>query len=165
MKKNKLADLFTDNNILLLLGLALFLLHMFTNHQYGFHQDEMVKEVGDIYAALPDEEKARTGIVTGENDEAAALNIFGGGYGLPKAVSGSDTFYLRGYGNPPPETVIVVGFDSYYLNLLFDQCAMAGSTVNSYGIDNDLANPSQIYVCRKVRLPWDEFWEKMKHYS
>jgi rhamnosyltransferase len=29
---------FTDTIILLLLGLALFLLHMFTNHQYGFHQ-------------------------------------------------------------------------------------------------------------------------------
>ena len=42
MKKNQFAGIFTDNNILLLLGLALFLLHMFTNHQYGFHQDEMV---------------------------------------------------------------------------------------------------------------------------
>ena len=28
--------------MLWLLGLALFLLHMFTNHQYGFHQDELV---------------------------------------------------------------------------------------------------------------------------
>ncbi len=127
--------------------------------------DEMVKEVGDIYAALPDEEKARTGIVTGENDEAAALNTFGGEYGLPKAVSGSDTFYLRGYDNPPPETVIVVGFDSYYLNLLFDQCTVEGTVTNSYGIDNDLANPPGIYVCRKTRLPWDQIWEKMKHYS
>jgi hypothetical protein len=127
--------------------------------------DEMIKTVGDIYAALPEEEKARAGIVTGENDEAAALNIYGGKYGLPKAVSGSDTFYLRGYGNPPPETLIVVGFDPYYLNLLFDQCTVEGSTVNSYGIDNDLANPPQIYVCRKVRYPWNEFWEKMKHYS
>ena len=32
----------TDTNILLLMALGLFLLHMFTNHQYGFHQDEMV---------------------------------------------------------------------------------------------------------------------------
>ncbi|RPJ25738.1 MAG: hypothetical protein EHM33_13695, partial [Chloroflexi bacterium] len=31
-----------DTTILWLLGLALFLLHMFTNHQYGFHQDELV---------------------------------------------------------------------------------------------------------------------------
>ena len=42
MKSSQPGRLLTDTNILWLLGLALFLLHMFTNHQYGFHQDEMV---------------------------------------------------------------------------------------------------------------------------
>ena len=42
MNKPKSNSFFTDTNILLIMGLALFLLHMFTNHQYGFHQDEMV---------------------------------------------------------------------------------------------------------------------------
>src|SRR5262245_37735672 len=42
MKSSRSNTLFTDTNILLLLGFALFLIHMFTNHQYGFHQDEMV---------------------------------------------------------------------------------------------------------------------------
>src|SRR5262245_54763916 len=42
MKSSKANTFFTDTNILLLLGLELFLLHMFTNHQYGFHQDELV---------------------------------------------------------------------------------------------------------------------------
>jgi hypothetical protein len=127
--------------------------------------DEMIKTVGDIYADLPEEEKARAGILTAENDEAAALNIYGGQYGLPQAISGSDTFYLRGYGNPPPEIVITVGMDRSYLEQFFEQCAMAGTTTNSYDIDNDLANPPTIYVCRKTRLPWQEIWEKIKHYS
>ncbi|HEX9389317.1 MAG TPA: glycosyltransferase family 39 protein, partial [Anaerolineales bacterium] len=42
MKPSKASSFFTDVNILSLLGLVLFLLHMFTNHQYGFHQDELV---------------------------------------------------------------------------------------------------------------------------
>jgi len=42
MKKSRFVEFFTDNTVLCLLGLALFLLHMFTNHRYGFHQDEMV---------------------------------------------------------------------------------------------------------------------------
>src|SRR5919108_5477898 len=42
MKSSKSSSWFTDKNILWLLGLGLFLLHMFTNHQYGFHQDELV---------------------------------------------------------------------------------------------------------------------------
>src|SRR6185503_13208965 len=42
MKLSKSKTFLTDTSILILLGLGLFLLHMFTNHQYGFHQDEMV---------------------------------------------------------------------------------------------------------------------------
>jgi hypothetical protein len=49
--------------------------------------------------------------------------------------------------------------------MFFDQCTVEGTTVNSYGIDNDLADPPEIYLCRKVRFPWQEFWEKIKHYS
>jgi hypothetical protein len=131
--------------------------------QIGWH--EMIKTVADVYADLPIEEKPQVGILTGENDEAAALNIYGSEYGLPKAVSGSDTFYLRGYGNPPPETVITVGLDRSYLGQFFEQCTMEGTITNSYGIDNDLANPPGIYVCRNARLPWNEIWRMIKHYS
>ena len=42
MKRSTSSLFFTDTYFLLLCGLALFLLHMFTNHQYGFHQDELV---------------------------------------------------------------------------------------------------------------------------
>src|SRR5215216_1991688 len=42
MKSSETSSFFSDTRILWLLGLALFLLHMFTNHQYGFHQDELV---------------------------------------------------------------------------------------------------------------------------
>src|SRR5512141_109006 len=42
MNPSKSKVFSNDVVVLWLLGLALFLLHMFTNHQYGFHQDEMV---------------------------------------------------------------------------------------------------------------------------
>jgi hypothetical protein len=127
--------------------------------------DEMVKTVGDIYASLPNEEKARAGILTAENDEAAALNIYGGKYGLPKAISGSDTFYLRGYGNPPPETWIVLGYPGSDVNQIFQQCKMAGTITNQYNVDNDLRDPPNIYQCHGPRLPWDELWERLQRFS
>jgi hypothetical protein len=138
-------------------------IHDLFTEQIGWH--EMVKTVGDIYAGLPAEEKVRAGIFTGENDEAAALNLYGGQYGLPKAISGSDTFWLRGYGNPPPETLIVFGLERPYMDQFFEQCTVAGLVSNSYGIKNDLTNPPGIYVCRKARLTWPEIWKKIKHYS
>src|SRR5512134_983032 len=42
MKPSKSNIFSRDTAILWWLALALFLLHMFTNHQYGFHQDELV---------------------------------------------------------------------------------------------------------------------------
>ncbi len=126
---------------------------------------DMIKTVADIYADLPEEEKARVGILTGENDEAAALNVFGPAYGLPKAISGSDTFWLRGYGDPPPETVIVLGIDAVWVHMMFGQCEQAGTISNQYGIRNDLTDPPQIYVCREPRLTWPELWKRLKHFS
>ena len=119
----------------------------------------------EIYADLPEDEKAQAGILAGENDEAAALNLYGGEYGLPKAISGSNTFFLRGYGSPPPEILIVVGFSSEAISALFEQCAVAGTITNVYGVENDLRDPPNIFVCRNPRLPWDQLWSKLKRYS
>jgi hypothetical protein len=125
----------------------------------------MVQTVAGIYADLPEEDKPDAGILTGENDEAAALNLYGGEYGLPKAISGSDTFWLRGYGNPPPETLIVVGLTHEHVGSLFEHCTVAGTITNEYGVENDLRNPPNIFVCQNPRLPWNELWDQLKRYS
>jgi len=125
----------------------------------------MIQTVAGIYEALPSDERAQAGILAGENDEAAALNLYGDEYSLPKAISGSNTFFLRGYGSLPPETLIVVGFAQETVDSLFEQCALAGTITNPYGVENDLRDPPNIFVCRNPLLPWDELWEQLKRYS
>jgi hypothetical protein len=126
---------------------------------------EMIETVAGIYADLPEQEKLQTGIFAGENDEAAALNLYGPEYGLPKAMSGSDTFWLRGYVNPPPETLIVVGYSQEDLDSVFEQCEVAGTITNPYGVENDLRDPPNIFVCRGLRIPLPELWNRIKRYS
>lgn len=137
--------------------------HDIFTEQVGWH--EMIQTVAGIYDNLTNEEKARAGILAGENDEAAALNLYGGEYELPRAISGSDTFWLRGYGNPPPEILIVVGFSQEGVNSLFERCTVAGTITNLYGVNNDLRNPPDIFVCRIPRLPWDELWGSLQRFS
>ena len=137
--------------------------HDIFTEQIGW--DEMIQTVAGIYAGLPDSEKARAGILAGENDEAAALNLYGGDYGLPKAISGSNTFWLRGHGNPPPETFIVVGYSQETASAFFEQCEVAGMITNAYGVENDLRDPPNIFVCRSPRLPWNELWPRLQRYS
>lgn len=126
---------------------------------------EMIKTVADIYADLSPDEKVGAGILTGENDEAAALNLYGPEYELPKAISGSDTFWLRGYGDPPPEVLIVVGFSREEVSSISARCEVAGIITNPYGVENDLRNPPEIFMCRELRISWPEFWNRIKRYS
>jgi 4-amino-4-deoxy-L-arabinose transferase-like glycosyltransferase len=131
--------------------------------QIGWH--EMIETVAGIYGQLPEDEKPRAGILAAENDEAAALNLYGGKFGLPKAISGSDTFWLRGYGDPPPETLIIVGYSQEDVASVSEQCEVAGTITNLYGVDNDLRHPPDIFVCRGLRISWPELWDLVKRYS
>jgi 4-amino-4-deoxy-L-arabinose transferase-like glycosyltransferase len=137
--------------------------HDIFTEQIGWQ--EMIQTVAEIYADLPEDEKAQAAILAGENDEAAALNLYGDEYGLPKAISGSNTFFLRGYGNPPPEILIVVGFSQEAASALFKHCAVAGTITNAHDVENDLRDPPNIFICQGPRLPWPELWGKLKSYS
>ncbi len=78
-----------------------------------FHEEigwpELVAEVARIYAALPPAERGQTGILATNYGEAGAIDLYGGAYGLPKAISGVNSYWAKGYGNPPPQTLIVSG--------------------------------------------------------
>jgi 4-amino-4-deoxy-L-arabinose transferase-like glycosyltransferase len=128
---------------------------------------ELAQTVADIYNALPAEEQARTGILTANYGEAGAVNLYGPAHGLPTAISGVNSYWLRGYGDPPPETVIVLGYsNSSYLTVqLFKTCELAGRVTNPYGVENEETGHPNIYVCRGLRKPWDELWKDMQHFG
>ena len=84
------------------------ILPQFYADRFGWH--EMVEKVADIYNALPPEERAITGIYTGNYGEASAINLFGPKYGLPVAISGHQTYWLWGpHGYTGQETIIING--------------------------------------------------------
>ncbi|MCI0475841.1 MAG: glycosyltransferase family 39 protein, partial [Anaerolineales bacterium] len=99
--------------------------------------EELTQTVAQIYDALPANDKARAGIFAGNYGEAGALNLYGGAYGLPRAISGINSYWLRGYGDPPPEPVVVVGAPSAeYLSAIFESCTLAGRITNKYNVIN-----------------------------
>jgi len=48
-----------------------------------------------------------------------------------------NSFWVRGYGDPEPQTVIVIGLSQQYLEQRFISCRLAGHTWNQYGIKNE----------------------------
>ena len=127
---------------------------------------ELVQTVAKIRDSLPAEDRAQLGIIAGNYGEAGAINLYGPQYGLPAVISGVNSFWQRGYGDPPPQTVIVMGADFDELQQLFVSCTLAARTWNQYGIENEETRWSpNIYVCHTLRRPWPEVWKIARHFG
>jgi hypothetical protein len=127
---------------------------------------ELTETVAGIYAKLPAEEKPQAGILTGNYGEAGAINLYGPAYGLPEAISGINTYWLRGYGDPPPQTLIVIGFQRSVAEEIFQTCDLGGHVTNRYGVKNEETRDwPDIFVCRGLRQPWDELWKHFRHFG
>ena len=108
---------------------------------------ELVEQVAGIYQALPPEQRARAGILAGNYGEAGALDLYGPAYGLPRPISGGNSLWARGYGDPPPETVILVGFERAYAERLFQSCRPVGQVKNRYGVRNEESEHHNFALC------------------
>jgi hypothetical protein len=127
---------------------------------------DLVAAVAQIRDSLPAEERASFGILTGNYGETGAINLYGPAYGLPAALSGTNTAWFRGYGNPPPKTLIVVGLSREYVESNFNSCRFAGHNGNPYGIKNEESEDHpDIYVCGSPRQPWPQFWVDFQAYG
>lgn len=127
---------------------------------------ELVATVADIYAKLPAEERAHTAILTGNYGEMGAINLYGPAYGLPEAISGINSAWERGYGEPPPQTVIIVGYGEEAAHRLFQDCQLAGQVTNRYGIANEESSwRPAILVCQAPRQPWPVLWPHLRSFG
>jgi 4-amino-4-deoxy-L-arabinose transferase-like glycosyltransferase len=127
---------------------------------------ELVQTVAQIRDSVPEQERARLGILAANYGEAGAINLYGSKYKLPRAISGANSFWGRGYGDPPPETLIVLGFSDRFRNETFSSCQLAGHTPNPYEIANEeTSDHPDIYVCRGLKQSWPEFWSDFQYYG
>jgi 4-amino-4-deoxy-L-arabinose transferase-like glycosyltransferase len=127
---------------------------------------ELVQEVARIRDSLPAQDRAHMGILAANYGEAGAINLYGPGYRLPQALSGINSFWRRGYGDPPPETLIVLGYSDRFRAANFSSCQLAGHTPNPYHIENEeTRDHPDIYVCRGLRQSWPEFWSDFQYYG
>ncbi len=127
---------------------------------------ELVETIAKVRDALPPEDRAHFGILAGNYGEAGAVNLYGPQYGLPPAISGVNSFWQKGYGDPPPQTLIVVGRDLDQIQDSFISCTLAAHTWNRFGVLNEeTRDHPDILVCRTLRKPWPEYWKTARHFG
>ncbi|MHB1271997.1 MAG: glycosyltransferase family 39 protein [Rhodanobacter sp.] len=132
--------------------------------QIGWRQ--LVAEVASIYRALPAGERAHTGVLASNYGEAGAIDLYGPALGLPAAISGVNSWWYRGYGNPPPTTLIVLGADPEDIRKAPADCTPVGRVSNHQGVANEeTRDHPEIFVCRHLRIPWPSLWLKLRSYG
>jgi len=127
---------------------------------------ELVQTVANIRDSLPPAERARARVLTGNYGEAGAIDLYGPRYGLAPTLSLTNSYWYRGYGDPAPDTLILVGFTREFADHHFNRCEVAGHTWNQYGIANEeTEDHPDIFVCHGLRGNWPDFWNSHRRYG
>jgi len=128
--------------------------------------DELVKTVAGIRDSLPPEQRENVGIMVRNYGEQGAIELLEPQYHLPPPISATNSAWLRGYPDPPPSTLIVIGTSREYADRRFTACRLAGHNGNSLGVKNEEGEDHpDIFVCGPPRLPWPEFWEEYQGFG
>jgi hypothetical protein len=126
---------------------------------------ELVQSVAKVYNSLPESEKAHTAILAASSGEIGSIDLYGPAYGLPRVISGFDSYWQYGYGNPPPQTLIVLGFSGSFL-ANFQDCTLIAPITTPFNIQNDeTIDHDSIYLCHILRRPWPQFWKTFQYFG
>ena len=110
--------------------------------------NELVNTVAGIRDSLPPDQQQNVGVLVGNYGEGGAVEILGPAYRLPAPISMTNSAWLRGYPEPPPSTLIVIGFSREDADQAFTSCRLAGHNGNSAGVKNEESKDHpDIFVC------------------
>ena len=127
---------------------------------------ELVESIAQVRDSLPNEDRVSLAILAVNYGEAGAVSLYGPQFGLPRLVSGVNSFWQRGYGDPPPGTLIVVGADLDELQGEFASCHLAARVWNRLGVRNEeTRGHPNIFVCRRLLNPWPQFWKNFRYFG
>ena len=127
---------------------------------------DLTHAVAGVYYSLPPDQRARTGILTGNYGEAGALNLYGPGLGLPHAMGLTNSFWYRGYDPRLPDTVIVTGFSLPQAQKVFQSCTVAAKNTNPFNVVNEESRDHpDILLCRDLRQSWPEYWAHARRFG
>jgi hypothetical protein len=133
---------------------------------------QLVSTVRTVWTSLPRAQRAHAVIFASNYGEASAINVLGQETGLPQAVSGHNTYWWWGPGNPHATTVVAVlpgpvdddGGGTAYLRQFFTSVRAVATLSNPYGIHNQEFG-GHVYLCTGPRRPWGKMWPQLRSYS
>jgi hypothetical protein len=134
-----------------------------------FGWEEMTAIVAEVYRSLSPEERAACIIYVRNYGQAAAIDFFGGTYGLPKASSTHNSYWFWGPPEKRGDVFIVFGFSQDVgenladLSSFFENVEHAATFSCEYCMPYENNRP--IFIGRGSRVSLEEIWRQEKHFQ
>ena len=125
--------------------------------QFGW--EELTVKTAEAWSRLAPDERADCGIFAQNYGQAGAIDFFGPRYGLPRALSGHQTYYLWGPRGYSGNCMIVLDDDKETLDLLFEHVELVGTSDNTYALERNIS----VWICKGSKFgTLAQLWPRVK---
>jgi hypothetical protein len=123
---------------------------------------ELAADLAKVYHGLPAADRERACIFVQNYGEAGAVDVLGAPLGLPRAISGHNSYFLWGPRGCTGEVVIVLGGQRKDHEDVFESVDLAA--VHACTDCMPYENNRPIWVARGARVPLAQVWPRLKRY-
>lgn len=121
--------------------------------------EELADSVAAVYGRLPAQEQSTT-VLAGENyGQAGSLEYYGPARHLPRVISGHNSYWAWGPGQPA-DVYIIVGNPRSRLEQIFGDIREGSRTSSGWQMDYERDVP--IWICRQPKIGLSEVWPDAK---
>ena len=124
---------------------------------------EMVAAVKAAYDTLTPQEKAEACVFASNYGEAGAVDFYGPALGLPKAISGHNSYFIWGPQGCTGQVLITINVPLKDLAGGFESVEPAGKTSCIYCMPFE--NNAPIFIARGLKLSIDDAWSGVKDFN
>jgi hypothetical protein len=127
--------------------------------QFGW--EEMTAVTAQAWQRIPVELRSDCVIFAQNYGQAGAIDFFGPRYGLPKSISGHQTYWLWGPRGYSGNCMIVLDDRKEVLDQLFEQVELIGTSDNIYSIERQ----TPVFLCRGAKFgTLAQLWPRLKRW-
>ncbi len=128
--------------------------------QFGWQ--EIVAETAQAWDRIPADEHHDCGIFAQDYGQAGAIDFFGPRYGLPRALSGHQSYYLWGPQGYSGNCMIVLDDERGVLEQLWEHVEYVGrSADHPYALEKEIP----VFICKRAKFgSLTQLWPKVKRW-
>jgi hypothetical protein len=124
----------------------------------------LVSNLSIAYDSLPASLRSQACIFSSNYGEASAVNFFGGSFGLPKAISGHNNYYVWGPDSCTGQVLITIGIPLSTMQQAYGNVTTLTTNECSFCISYEQALP--IYLCTSPNFTsLATLWSGVRHYD